>query len=53
MLALLAPFASGVGERIGAMSGLVEGLVETGAIPKRVVIIELQAITISIVFSSR
>lgn len=39
---VLAPFASSVEERTRVMSGLVEGLVETGAIPKQALRNELQ-----------
>lgn len=39
---VLAPYASSVEERTRAVSGLVEGLVETGAIPKEALRNELQ-----------
>lgn len=39
---VLAPFASRVEERTRVMRGLVEGLVETGAIPKQALRNELQ-----------
>lgn len=39
---VLAPYASSVEERTRAVGGLVEGLVETGAIPKAALRNELQ-----------
>lgn len=39
---VLAPYASSVEERTRAVSGLVQGLVETGAIPKTALRNELQ-----------
>lgn len=43
---VLAPFASSVEERTRVVSGLVEGLVEAGAIPKQALRNELQVICV-------